>query len=240
MASGGGGNAGGLYGHGMGANAGTAAGYGGRGAPSLHGGPGGPGGIRDYLSRSASGASGSGGCGTAGLSGSFTSREHGVYARDWGGSQYRDAGPCGSHAPGASQSQELSVACERRAHLDGGGCCRGSGGGGTGGASMGSSVGGENAVTPGASRSSHPLVDGNPRVSALVRLNGFLLRTHITSLVSALAEDGWLEAWEKERICRKAREDSQQWALMFLRIYARFVETDDVDSFVAGLRTLIS
>lgn len=80
----------------------------------------------------------------------------------------------------------------------------------------------------------------NPRVSSFVRLNGFLLRTHITSLIAALMEDGWLEAWEKERLCGQLREaDAQPWAMSFLRIYMRFMETDDVPSFVAGLRAQI-
>lgn len=77
---------------------------------------------------------------------------------------------------------------------------------------------------------------GNPRVASFVRLNNFLLRTHITSLLSALAEDGWLEAWEKERLCSAARESESPWAQSFLRIYARFMETEDVPSFVAALK----
>merc|ERR1712232_753286 len=90
---------------------------------------------------------------------------------------------------------------------------------------------------------SHHQVAGNgasPRVASFVRLNSFLLRTHITSLVSALAEDGWLEIWEKERLCRYAREDAQPWALAFLRIYSRFMENDDVQSFVADLRAQVA
>eukprot|EP00929_Paragymnodinium_shiwhaense_P091630 TRINITY_DN51537_c0_g1_i1.p1 TRINITY_DN51537_c0_g1~~TRINITY_DN51537_c0_g1_i1.p1 ORF type:complete len:371 (+),score=48.96 TRINITY_DN51537_c0_g1_i1:88-1200(+) len=75
-----------------------------------------------------------------------------------------------------------------------------------------------------------------PRSASFVRLNSFLLRTHITSLISALSEDGWFEAWEKERLCRQAREDSHPWASSFLRIYSRFVETEDVHAFVADLR----
>jgi len=80
----------------------------------------------------------------------------------------------------------------------------------------------------------------HPRSASFVRLNTFLLRTHITSLVSALAEDGWLEVWEKERLCRQAREDSQPWVMSFLRVYSRFLETDDVQVFVADLRAHIS
>lgn len=81
----------------------------------------------------------------------------------------------------------------------------------------------------------------NPRVASFVRLNGFLLRTHITSLISALAEDGWLEVWEKERLCSHARESdgSHAWAQTFLKMYTRFMETDDVPAFVAGLRSQI-
>lgn len=80
----------------------------------------------------------------------------------------------------------------------------------------------------------------NPRVASFVRLNSFLLRTHVTSLVSALAEDGWVEGWEKERLCRRAREDSQSWALSFLGLYTRFMETGDVQNFVAGLKTAMA
>eukprot|EP00442_Polarella_glacialis_P048049 CAMPEP_0115093848 /NCGR_PEP_ID=MMETSP0227-20121206/27889_1 /TAXON_ID=89957 /ORGANISM="Polarella glacialis, Strain CCMP 1383" /LENGTH=369 /DNA_ID=CAMNT_0002486503 /DNA_START=38 /DNA_END=1148 /DNA_ORIENTATION=- len=83
---------------------------------------------------------------------------------------------------------------------------------------------------------------GDPRALSFVRLNGFLLRTHITSLISALAEDGWLEAWEKERLCSIARQSdsSHHWAQTFLRVYTRFIETDDVPTFVAGLRAQIA
>lgn len=77
---------------------------------------------------------------------------------------------------------------------------------------------------------------GNPRVSSFVRLNGFLLRTHMTSLLSALAEDGWLEAWEKDRLCCHARDSANPWAQSFLRIYMRFMETEDVAGFVAALK----
>jgi len=84
------------------------------------------------------------------------------------------------------------------------------------------------------------MLNTDPRAASIVRLNSFLLRTHITSLVSALAEDGWLETWEKERLCCRAREDSQQWARNFLQIYLRFTETDDVQAFVAGLRVGIA
>eukprot|EP00928_Gymnodinium_smaydae_P001120 TRINITY_DN10407_c0_g1_i2.p1 TRINITY_DN10407_c0_g1~~TRINITY_DN10407_c0_g1_i2.p1 ORF type:complete len:411 (+),score=72.73 TRINITY_DN10407_c0_g1_i2:205-1437(+) len=82
------------------------------------------------------------------------------------------------------------------------------------------------------------------REASFLRLNAFLLRTHITSLLSALAEDGWLEAWEKERLCRYARDDGGQdnkpWALAFLRAYARFTETGDVQAFVADLRAQVA
>jgi len=81
---------------------------------------------------------------------------------------------------------------------------------------------------------------GDPRARSFIRLNGFLLRTHITSLVSALAEDGWLEAWEKEQLCHHAREGTPQWALAFLQVYTRFMEMDDVPMFVAGLRAQLA
>lgn len=76
---------------------------------------------------------------------------------------------------------------------------------------------------------------------AFVRLNGFLLRTHATSLVSALGEDGWLEGWERERLLRRIRaedscSDSRQWSQTFLQIYKTFVETEDVAGFVAGIQ----
>jgi len=77
---------------------------------------------------------------------------------------------------------------------------------------------------------------GDPRSDAFVRLNSFLLRTHITSLISALAEDGWLEVSEKERLCHRAREDAGSNAISFLRTYMRFMETGDVHAFVAALR----
>jgi len=56
------------------------------------------------------------------------------------------------------------------------------------------------------------------------------------SLIAALVEDGWLEVWEKERLCLAAREDSQRWAVSFLKMYSLFVETGDVQNFVASLR----
>lgn len=77
------------------------------------------------------------------------------------------------------------------------------------------------------------------RAASFVRLNSFLLRTHVTSLVSALAEDGWLEAWEKERLCSQAREDSPAWSQAFFRTYMRFMDTEDVPTFVASLRSQI-
>lgn len=78
------------------------------------------------------------------------------------------------------------------------------------------------------------------RAASFVRLNSFLLRTHVTSLVSALAEDGWLEAWEKDRLCGQAREESPTaWLQAFFRSYMRFMETEDVPTFVASLRSQI-
>jgi len=81
-----------------------------------------------------------------------------------------------------------------------------------------------------------PPAQADARAASFVRLNSFLLRTHVTSLVSALAEDGWLEGWEKERLCSQAREDSPAWAQAFFRGYMRFMETEDVPAFVASLR----
>eukprot|EP00930_Biecheleria_cincta_P075725 TRINITY_DN62909_c0_g1_i1.p1 TRINITY_DN62909_c0_g1~~TRINITY_DN62909_c0_g1_i1.p1 ORF type:complete len:385 (+),score=47.94 TRINITY_DN62909_c0_g1_i1:38-1156(+) len=81
---------------------------------------------------------------------------------------------------------------------------------------------------------------GNPRIASFLRLNGFLLRTHITSLISALAEDGWLQAWEKDRLCSVARNSDSLGAQKFLRTYMRFMETDDVPMFVAALKAQIA
>lgn len=78
------------------------------------------------------------------------------------------------------------------------------------------------------------------RISSFVRLNNFLLRTHITSIVSALAEDGWIEAWEKERICRCTRESTSSTAQAFVRVYGHFVETSDVPAFVRALKANIN
>jgi hypothetical protein len=58
-------------------------------------------------------------------------------------------------------------------------------------------------------------------------------------LVSALAEDGWLEAWEKDQLCIQAREDSPAWVQAFFRSYMRFMETEDVPAFIASLRSQI-
>lgn len=81
---------------------------------------------------------------------------------------------------------------------------------------------------------------GNPRIASFLRLNGFLLRTHITSLISALAEDGWLQAWEKDQLCSVARNSDSLGAQKFLRTYMRFMETDDVPMFVAALKAQIA
>merc|ERR1712054_489827 len=77
-----------------------------------------------------------------------------------------------------------------------------------------------------------PKVPDGAAAASFVRLNTFLLRTHITSIVSALAEGGWLEVWEKDRICRFARDDTSAAAQSFLKVYARFMETHDVLGFV--------
>mmetsp|Transcript_5879 Transcript_5879/g.14033 ORF Transcript_5879/g.14033 Transcript_5879/m.14033 type:complete len:377 (-) Transcript_5879:103-1233(-) len=76
------------------------------------------------------------------------------------------------------------------------------------------------------------------RAGSFVRLNGFLWRTHITSLIAALTEDGWMEVHEKERICSLARQDRPSWASSFMKVYTRFMETEDVFRFVADLRAL--
>lgn len=92
------------------------------------------------------------------------------------------------------------------------------------------------AVASGVEGGLSPLGAG-ARSSSFLRLNSFLLKTHVTSLISALAEDGWLEMWEKDQLCHRAREDLSSWAAGFLRIYMRFLETQDVHSFVASLRS---
>lgn len=84
-----------------------------------------------------------------------------------------------------------------------------------------------------------PPLQADARAASFVRLNSFLLRTHVTSLVSALAEDGWLEVWEKDRLCNQAREDSPSWSQAFFRSYMRFLDTEDVPNFVASLRSQI-
>lgn len=85
-----------------------------------------------------------------------------------------------------------------------------------------------------------PLPGQDTKTASFVRLNNFLLRTHITSIVSALAEDGWIEAWEKERICRCARENTSSTALAFIPIYGHFVETSDVPTFARALKANIN
>lgn len=77
------------------------------------------------------------------------------------------------------------------------------------------------------------------RAGSFVRLNSFLWRTHLTCLVSALAEDGWLETWERDQLCDQARNDSVTWSIAFMRNYMRFMESEDVQSFVLGLRAQI-
>jgi len=79
----------------------------------------------------------------------------------------------------------------------------------------------------------------DPRITSFVRLNSFLLRTHVTSLVAALAEDGWLETWEKDKLCMQSRDASSPWSVAFLKTYSRFVETEDLHAFLAGLRSLL-
>lgn len=108
---------------------------------------------------------------------------------------------------------------------------------GSGPSGMSSSMHGARAPSPARLGKGPAAVD--PRNASFVRLNTFLLRTHITSLISALAEDGWLESWEKERLCRQARDDSGTWTLVFLRSYTRFMEKDDVQGFVESLRNQI-
>lgn len=77
------------------------------------------------------------------------------------------------------------------------------------------------------------------RTSSFMRLNSFLLRTHVTSLVAALAEDGWIQLWEKDKLCAQSREATPSWCLSFLQRYSHLVETEDVQAFVAGLRAMI-
>jgi hypothetical protein len=100
--------------------------------------------------------------------------------------------------------------------------------------------GGEEGAADMFSTAAAPPQGQDTKTASFVRLNNFLLRTHITSIVSALAEDGWIEAWEKERICRCTRENISSTALAFIPIYAQFVETNDVPAFVRGLKANIN
>mmetsp|Transcript_65621 Transcript_65621/g.137161 ORF Transcript_65621/g.137161 Transcript_65621/m.137161 type:complete len:334 (+) Transcript_65621:354-1355(+) len=77
------------------------------------------------------------------------------------------------------------------------------------------------------------------RSAAFSRLHDFLLRTHISSLLSALAEDGWLLPRERDVLNSRAREESRVWSGSFNRAYIRFLETDNVQVFVSDLRVLL-
>eukprot|EP00927_Polykrikos_kofoidii_P085778 TRINITY_DN9415_c0_g2_i1.p1 TRINITY_DN9415_c0_g2~~TRINITY_DN9415_c0_g2_i1.p1 ORF type:complete len:624 (-),score=59.32 TRINITY_DN9415_c0_g2_i1:123-1922(-) len=120
----------------------------------------------------------------------------------------------------ANSASDVGVVRSGSLGIRGGGCCDGSG------------HPRESAIEP-------PVAHGGARTASFLRLNIFLLRTHITSLISALTEDGWLEAWEKDRLCRLAKQDSPTWASTFLRVYTSFMETEDVPSFVSNLRNHI-
>lgn len=72
----------------------------------------------------------------------------------------------------------------------------------------------------------------NPRCASFVRLNAFLLRSHTTSVISGLAEDGWIDASERNAFCQRF----SSWPSTFLQAYARFVQRTDVGEFVADLR----
>lgn len=84
-----------------------------------------------------------------------------------------------------------------------------------------------------------PAPSGDSRAASFMRLNRFLLKTHITSLLAALAEDGWIQQREKEMLSCKAREDSRPWTSSFVRVYMRFLETENVQFFVNDLRALL-
>lgn len=71
-----------------------------------------------------------------------------------------------------------------------------------------------------------------PQSTSFVRLNAFLLRSHITSVVSALAEDAWIDASERDAFCRRF----SSWPNAFLNAYTRFIQTTDVGGFVSELR----
>lgn len=80
----------------------------------------------------------------------------------------------------------------------------------------------------------------SPRAASFIRLNDFLLRTHVNSLLCALAEAGHIEPWEKERMCRIARSgESRSRMPGLLKAYAQFVETSDLTAFVTALRALL-
>lgn len=81
-----------------------------------------------------------------------------------------------------------------------------------------------------------PLGPRGDREVAFLQLNSFLLRSHAKSLVSALTMEGWLEAWEGERLRHRFSDEAPEIAKGFVSTYLRFVETEDVPDFVRRLR----
>lgn len=76
--------------------------------------------------------------------------------------------------------------------------------------------------------------------TAFVRLNQFLLKAHLASLLSAMREEGFLELWEKERICgRMHGEGSDATMKELVKIYSAFVESADVSQFIGDLRSFL-
>eukprot|EP00397_Hematodinium_sp_SG-2012_P030135 GEMP01031895.1.p1 GENE.GEMP01031895.1~~GEMP01031895.1.p1 ORF type:complete len:308 (+),score=41.97 GEMP01031895.1:40-924(+) len=81
----------------------------------------------------------------------------------------------------------------------------------------------------------------NTKELAFVRLNHFLLRAHLTSLLSAMLEEGFMEKWEKENLCEKMQcpERGEQTMKELVKIYSAFVDAADLPSFVNELRAFL-
>jgi len=85
-----------------------------------------------------------------------------------------------------------------------------------------------------------PATKETAALTAFVRLNQFLLKAHLASLLSAMREEGFLELWEKERICgRMHGEGSDATLKELVKIYSAFVESTDVSRFIGDLRSFL-
>eukprot|EP00913_Durusdinium_trenchii_P018406 g17291.t1 len=58
-------------------------------------------------------------------------------------------------------------------------------------------------------------------------------RELVHGLPACLTKGQSSRAWEKDRLCCHARDSANPWAQSFLRIYMRFMETEDVAGFLA-------